>query len=248
MRVLARSFAVQGSWNYRSLIGTGFLFSLLPALREIYADQPEEFKEATRRHSALFNSHPYLAPLALGAVVAMEQQGEDPRLIERFKTAVCGSLGGLGDRLIWAGWRPACLLLALIVLLAGAPWWFGVLGFLVVYNAGHLLVRCWAYGIGLREGKAVGERLPRSGVIGISRGLGRFGAFLVGFGLPLVASGSFLASLDGAGEVAQLSWLWVALAGGAAVIGLRWGTAVRTPVVLALAVFVGLGIALKGFL
>src|SRR5690606_26959848 len=30
--MLARSFAIQGSWNFRSLIGTGFCFVLLPAL------------------------------------------------------------------------------------------------------------------------------------------------------------------------------------------------------------------------
>jgi phosphocarrier protein HPr len=136
--VFLRSFAVQGSWNYRGLIGTGFAFALLPALREIYRGQPERLEDALRRHNTLFNSHPYLTPVALGAVVVMEATGEDPALIERFKTAVRGSLGTLGDRLVWAMWRPVCLLLALSLAFAGAVWWAVLSAFLMVYNAGHI--------------------------------------------------------------------------------------------------------------
>ena len=76
--MLWRSFAIQGPWNYRTLIGHGYAFALLPALRAIYrairSGSPTRWP-ATRR---LFNSHPYLAPMALGAVARLEAEGEDP--------------------------------------------------------------------------------------------------------------------------------------------------------------------------
>ena len=112
LRVFLRSFAIQGSWNYRSLIGSGFAYALLPVLRVLYREDPAKLHAAVRRHSELFNSHPYLAPLALGAVAVLEQT-EPPEVVTRFKAAVRGSLGTLGDRLVWSGWRPLVALIAL---------------------------------------------------------------------------------------------------------------------------------------
>lgn len=229
LRVFLRSFAVQGSWNYRGLIGTGFAFALLPALRQIYAGKPEELDDAVRRHSGLFNSHPYLAPVALGAVASMEAAGEDPALTERFKTAVRGSLGTLGDRLVWATWRPICLLLALAFVFAGAAWWVAPAAFLVVYNAGHIWLRAWGFVVGLREGKYVGERLRRSAIATVQRRSTVAGAFLVGFSIPLAATG---------GEfVVPVAWPWTVAAAAGAVLGIRRGASVRTPLVIALTAF-----------
>ena len=38
-----RTFAVQGSWNYRTMIGGGMAFAMLPLLRRIYAGDPVRF-------------------------------------------------------------------------------------------------------------------------------------------------------------------------------------------------------------
>ncbi|MGH7481021.1 MAG: PTS system mannose/fructose/sorbose family transporter subunit IID, partial [Longimicrobiales bacterium] len=135
--ILLRSLMIQASWNYRTLLGTGFAFALLPVLRRLYGDG-EPLDRAVRRHAALFNSHPYLSPMALGAVARLEADGEPEAVIERFKNAVRGSLGTLGDRLIWAGWRPVCLLAALTLFAAGLDGWVAALVFLGLYNAGHI--------------------------------------------------------------------------------------------------------------
>ena len=36
----SRTFAVQGSWNYTTMVGTGVAYALLPLLRRIYAGDP----------------------------------------------------------------------------------------------------------------------------------------------------------------------------------------------------------------
>ena len=43
-----RSFLVQGSWNYHTMLGCGFAFALLPGLRELYGADSEELRKAAR--------------------------------------------------------------------------------------------------------------------------------------------------------------------------------------------------------
>jgi len=222
-----RSFAIQGSWNYRTLIGGGFAFALLPALRAIYRGDPEGRDAAVRRHVHIFNSHPYLVGVALGAVSELEAERTDPETIERFKIAVRGALGSLGDALVWAGWRPASALLGLVLVFAGAPWWLGPLVFLLVYNAGHLALRAWGFRIGFRHGRRVGEVLRRANLAHVQRDIARAGALLLGMCLPL---------LLGNGAAGAIRWPWLAAGVIAATLGLRSGNAARTPIVTAMAV------------
>jgi PTS system mannose-specific IID component len=226
-QVLWRSLFVQGSWNYRTLIGNGFAYALLPALRHLYRDRPQQLQDAVVRHTELFNSHPYLAPMALGAVSVLEDE-EAAAVVGRFKSAVRGSLGTLGDRLVWSGWRPVCALFALLLFAVDAPWWLVLIAFLLIYNAGHLALRFWALHFGLAHGKHVGEELRKTPVQKAQRGLDSAGALLVGALLPLMIARPALPGWGGA--------LWVAALGVAAMLGLRFGGRVRTPVALVLAI------------
>ncbi len=223
--VLWRSLLVQGSWNYRSLIGNGFAYALLPVLRFIYHDRPAELAAAVKRHTELFNSHPYLSPLALGAVSTLEDT-ESPDVVARFKAAVRGSLGTLGDRLVWAGWRPVCALLALLLVALGAVWWVVVAAFLLIYNAGHFALRFWSFRFGFRHGKHVGEELRKTPVQKTQHTLDAAGAFLIGILLPLSIAHPALPGLGGAFFLAALVV--------AALLGIRYGGRVRTPVALVL--------------
>lgn len=235
LAVFARSFAIQGSFNYRTLIGNGFAFALLPALREIFRGRPADLREAVDRHTRVFNSHPYLSGIALGAVATLEGDGASPVVVERFKSALRGSLGSLGDSIVWAGWRPVCTLLVLLLLLIGVPWWATVLVFLGVYNAGHLALRGWAFRLGLSSGRAVGEQLRRAPLSKVQGGISRAGAFLLGCLLPIAVAGGLVSS--------PMPPATIVLAVGAAVLGLGAGHRVRTPAVLALAGFMLVGLA-----
>ena len=218
--VLFRSLAVQGSWNYETLTGTGFGFVILPALRRIH-DDPEALEAAIRRHEGPFNSHPYLAPLALGAVIRMEADGEDPEVIHRFKAALRGSLGTLGDQLVWTGWRPVCVLAALTLLLVGVPWWIAVLAFLLLYNTGHLALMIWGLSVGLDEGRRVAERLRSSALRRSQPRLMSFGTFLAGLVIALI----MLRGIPATGV--EPGWLWLGVGGVGAAVGALWGERAR---------------------
>lgn len=154
-----RTFAVQGSWNYRTMIGGGMAFAMLPLLRRIYAGDPVRLSEAVTRHLGEFNSNPYLAGMAVGALARAEFEGEGAERVERFRAALRGPLGTVGDRLIWASWRPACLLVAIAAFGLGlGPIW-SVLLFLATYNAGHIAIRVWGFRRGWKDGLSVGQAL-----------------------------------------------------------------------------------------
>jgi mannose/fructose/N-acetylgalactosamine-specific phosphotransferase system component IID len=222
---LLRSFAIQGSWNYRTLIGCGFAFALLPVLRTIYQGRPEEYQAAVQRHTAVFNSHPYLAPMALGAVAVLEGS-EPPEVVERFKSAVRGSLGSLGDRLIWAGFRPVCVLVAVIAVMLGAGWATATLGFLLIYNVGHVGTRIWALRFGVTHGKRLGEQLRNVPVERVQHALQASGAFLLGAATVLLLAGRPLAP--------RVDLAWSAAGAIAVGLGMRFGARARIPVVLLL--------------
>lgn len=160
--VLLRSLAVQGSWNYRSMLGAGMAFALLPVLAKIYRGDPESLARAIARHSGFFNSHPYLATLAVGTLARMESEGASGEEIERLRSALVSPLGTLGDRLIWARWRPFCAMVAVLLLVSGSPWWIACGLFLLLYNLVHLGLRVWGLDVGWSEGRQVGSSLRGS--------------------------------------------------------------------------------------
>lgn len=210
--LLLRSFAVQGSWNYETLIGTGFAFVLLPALRYVYRADPDGLRAAVQRHATLFNSHPYLVTLAAGAVARLEAEGTSPEVVGRFKNAVRSSLGSLGDQVVWLAWRPASALVAIALLLLGAPWWLAVAVFLAVYNALHLWVRLWGLRLGLREGLGVAHALRQAMLTWWGRRAADAGALLAGFCVVLAIgrAGPGAAGIGGAVLAAVLG-LWLGL-------------------------------------
>lgn len=183
--MLLRSLAVQGSWNYQTLIGTGFAFTLLPALRRIHQDDETRLGEALARHGRVFNCHPYFATLAAGAVARLEADGAEPVVIGRFKDALRGSLGSLGDRLVWMAWRPAAILLGLVLLLFGAAWWVAVTAFLVVHNALHLALRVWGLRVGLENGLQVASVVKAVPFQALATQSANAGALLAGLAVVL---------------------------------------------------------------
>lgn len=185
--IFTRLFAIQGSWNYETMVGNGIGFAVEPALRALpEGRRGEAYRAALARESAYFNAHPYLAAVAVGALARAELEGKPPAQIERFRNAMCGPLGSLGDRLVWAGWLPVTALAALLAFGLGAGPVAVVLIFLGLYNAGHVGLRMWGihngwYG-GLRVASVLDNPVLRQG----PEWLERVALVLLGVGLPLV--------------------------------------------------------------
>lgn len=186
LSMLLRCLAIQGSWNYEILVGNGMGFCVEPALRQLPGgSEGQPYKDALARQSVYFNAHPYLASLAVGALARAELEQVPATRIERFRTALCGPLGSLGDRLVWAAWLPACSLVAL--LLFGFGWSpLGVVaGFLLLYNVGHLGLRDWGLRAGWQHGLRVATAMGHPVLQHGPRYIGRVSAVLGGLALPL---------------------------------------------------------------
>ena len=203
---VARLFMIQAAWTYERMLGIGFGFVAEPMLRGLRRDgDGAAFREAVARQSRFFNAHPYFASLAVGAAVRAELDGVPAEKIERLRSALAGPLGSLGDRLIWAGWLPACAAIGLLLVAVSAgPW--AVVTFLVLYNVMHVWLRIWGLKAGWRSGVRVAGALAAPGLQRALEMVAPVAAFLVGCAL-----------------VSVLAWVpvhrrWETLAGAAAAL------------------------------
>ena len=189
VNIFTRTLAMQGSWNYETLIGNGIGFCVEPALRLLPGGvHGPAFKAAMTRESAYFNAHPYLASVAVGALARAELSGVPANHIERFRTALCGPLGSVGDRLVWAGWLPFCSLIALLCFGLGAGPAVVLTTFFVLYNAGHLALRGWGLHVGWTRGLGVASALANPVLRQGPAHLARAAAAIAGVAVPLTAA------------------------------------------------------------
>lgn len=186
LAVYLRMFAVQGAWNYETMLGNGIGFAMEPGLRLLPGGvHSPAFKQAMARESRYFNAHPYLAAVAVGALLRAELECESPDRIERFRTALCGPLGSVGDRLVWAGWLPLCSLVALAAFGLGAGPLATIVLFLLLYNAGHFGLRAWGLTVGWRRGLRVAGALANPVLRRGPAQIARTAAVAAGIALPL---------------------------------------------------------------
>ena len=154
LNILLRCFVVQASWNFRSMLGLGFCFCVIPIARRLYKTAKER-SEFLHRHLEFFNAHPYFVGFCLGAVIRLEEeslhkQWPDKRPISIFKERMTGPLGGLGDQLFWNRIKPATV--ALGVLLGLRYGWIGIPIFLLVYNIPHVYLRVKSMNVSYKMG------------------------------------------------------------------------------------------------
>ncbi len=208
-RAFLRLAAVQGSWSYERMLGTGMGYAALPLLENLRKENPGRYREAVARQAEFFNAQPFLAGLALGAAVRAEYDDVPGEKIARLRTALCGPLGALGDQLFWTGILPALVAGAMVSIALG---WAvaGLVGFLVAFNSIRLAVAWWGLRRGWDAGLQVGTVVQKSWLPRAISLVGPLAGFTVGLALPVVA-GSLL-------EVADSAQLAVAL--GCAALGI----------------------------
>jgi mannose/fructose/N-acetylgalactosamine-specific phosphotransferase system component IID len=163
LQVWLRLIVLQASWNFEWLQGTGFLYAICPALKQLYPDA-EDLREACQRHACYFNTHPYLAPLVVGAVLRLEEDraAGDHELyvsIEEFKDMMAAPCAAIGDALFWGGLRPLIAGITLFFAIKGILW--APLIYLLLYNLVPLWFRTFFFVRGYRLGIRSVEFLQR---------------------------------------------------------------------------------------
>ena len=165
-KVFLRSFLIQAVWNYQSMQSIGFCFALSPICKKLFKSQ-EKRKEFYNRHLNFFNAHPYFSSYALGAISKIEEElstkkNPDYEIISRFKNALIGPLGAIGDQLVWATLKPTSILIGLIGVLiiteVQSKIYFIFL-LLVIYNIPHIYIRLFGILNGYQQGFEVSKVL-----------------------------------------------------------------------------------------
>ena len=146
--VFFRSFLIQAVWNFKSLVSVGMCFALVPVARRL-CDKEKVCTKFLKRHLYFFNTHPFFASYALGAIARLEEDRvkgiiKDDEQIDRFKNALIGPLGAIGDQYFWAAIKPGAILTGLAGV-ALAPDLKIQLAFLalalLLYNLPHFYIR-----------------------------------------------------------------------------------------------------------
>jgi PTS system mannose-specific IID component len=141
LRMYLRSFLLQASWNFEKLQNLGFVYLILPGLRNIYGDEIPA--DICQRHGAYFNTHPYFAPLVAGTTLRLETlsiAGVEPAVdAETYKKMVMAPFAAMGDALFWGGVRPLAALVGLLIASQGSLW--APVVFLVLFNLPLVLFR-----------------------------------------------------------------------------------------------------------
>jgi PTS system mannose-specific IID component len=233
-RALLRLLAIQGAWNYERLTGIGLGYAAEPLLEDLKAADPARHAEAAVRSAEYFNSHPYLAGVALGALVRAEYDHVDGTQISRLRTALTSPLGALGDQLFWVGVVPATMGFAGAAAALGlGPW--PVVALVALYAALRVGTAWWALRLGLRHGVRVGAALSQSWVPRWAPRAGHAGGFAVGLLLPLAAvslSGGLDPTALGVAGVTAAVGLLAAWQLGPKVTAVRYGLVVLGAAVL----------------
>lgn len=96
------AFIGSNTVNFGTLQGAGYAWAISKALRKIYPDDNDYIK-AMEVELEYFNTTPYVAPLIIGADVAMQERKGLSSLeaVRSIKTSLMGPLAGIGDSVLW---------------------------------------------------------------------------------------------------------------------------------------------------
>jgi PTS system mannose-specific IID component len=211
---LFRLLTIQAAWTYERMGGIGVAHALGPLLRE--AVPAERRTGAFIRAAEFFNSHPWLAGLAVGAEARAERDGIPAGQIQRLRAALGGPLGALGDRVIWTGLFPA--LVGLGILGGGLLGWWVPLAMAGVALVVRWEVTRWALRRGLESGMQVAGVLKDCALSRAAAPLGVLATLAAGMAATYVAHGG---SLRVAPRVAP--WVVAAIAAAGLLLILKVG-------------------------
>lgn len=169
-KVFNRHYQLLGCFNYERQMSTGYAWTMMPALKELYKDNPEEMKSAVKRHLEFYNCATTPSPFIIGISCAMEEQnasaepGEyDPSSITSVKAALMGPLAGIGDSFFWGTFRVIGAGIAAPLAVAGN--FIGPLLYFLINVIPSEVVRRFGFKIGYKGGSTFLTRISEDGTL-----------------------------------------------------------------------------------
>ncbi|MCA1020536.1 MULTISPECIES: PTS system mannose/fructose/sorbose family transporter subunit IID [Halobacillus] len=130
------------SMSFEKLEAHGFAHSMIPIIKKLYKDDPEEYRKALERHSVFHNVEPQVGSVINGITASMEEERANGKDIDddifvSVKTSTMGPLSGIGDSTIQGILIPVLLSIAMAISSSGNP--LGVL----LYMVGYVSIAGW---------------------------------------------------------------------------------------------------------
>ena len=139
-KMVWRSLFLQGSFNYERMQAAGWLYGILPGLKEIHTDK-EDLSKSMKHNLEFFNTHPFLVTFVMGIILSLEQQKADTNTIRAVRVAAMGPLGGIGDAIFWFTLVPITAGITANMAINGSL--AGPILFLLIFNVVQFGVRYW---------------------------------------------------------------------------------------------------------
>ncbi|MBR1647431.1 MAG: PTS mannose transporter subunit IID [Selenomonadaceae bacterium] len=178
-----RSNFLLGSFNFERMQSMGFCVSMMPILKRVYGDNPEELKAALKRHLEFFNTQPFVAAAIMGIIGAMEEKRANgaeisPATLSGVKVGLIGPLAGVGDPIFWGTIRPVLAALGAGIALTGSI--IGPIIFFVAFNAIRLATHWYGVKYGYEKGTELVENIGGNEMKFLTEGASVLGLLVMG--------------------------------------------------------------------
>lgn len=183
--IFLRSFAVfAGGAGATKAGASGFMVSVMPALKRYYKDDREGFCDAMTRHAIWYNITQNVGTFAMGLVASMEKENSekadfDTQSIAALKTSLMGPMSGIGDAIFWGVVRVVAAGIAISMASDGSL--IAPIMFLILYNVPSVICRYYMTYLGFSMGSNFIEKIYNSGGMKIlTKAASTVGLFMVG--------------------------------------------------------------------
>lgn len=158
-RMLNRTFwrwngMAQAAKNYEKLQCMGYLFAMLPFIKEKYKNKEDQITMA-KEQNQFFNTHVTMGNLILGIDLAVENEKgiESKDMITGLKTGLMGPMAGIGDTLFTVIIGSIFGSIAAYMALEGSP--VGAIGWIIVGAACTFGLARWFLKLGYVQGQKI---------------------------------------------------------------------------------------------
>lgn len=169
-KVFNRHYQLLGCFNYERQMSTGYSWTMMPAMKELYGDNPEKMKEGVKRHLEFFNCATTPSPFIIGITCAMEEQYAnaeegtfDPTSINSVKAALMGPLAGIGDSFFWGTFRVMGVGVGAPLAVAGNV--LGPILYFLINVIPSEIVRRYGFKIGYEGGSGFLTKISQDGTL-----------------------------------------------------------------------------------